>query len=78
MPGTKNVSKYAELIDLNVNDKLELIEILWESIRSHPDAIPIPAWHLEELEKREAADNQGLVQWFSWEEVKRSLREGHD
>jgi len=47
----------AELLrtPLTVKQRLELIGELWDSIPDSVEALPIPDWHREELERRLAA-----------------------
>jgi putative addiction module component (TIGR02574 family) len=66
----------AELLrtPLSVQQRLELIGELWDSIPDSLDALPIPEWHREELERRLAAADADPEAAIPWEEVKRRLR----
>src|SRR5437016_3963824 len=66
----------AELLKtpLTVQQRLELIGELWDSIPDSTDSLPIPGWHREELERRLAAADADLEAAIPWEEVKRRLR----
>ncbi len=65
----------AELLrtPLSVQQRLELIGELWDSIPDSLDALPIPAWHREELERRLAAADADPEAAIPWEEVRRRL-----
>lgn len=67
----------AELLrtPLSVQQRLELIGELWDSIPDSLDALPIPAWHREELERRLVAADADPEAAIPWEEVRRRLRE---
>jgi putative addiction module component (TIGR02574 family) len=67
----------AELLrtPLSVEQRVELIGELWDSIPDSTDALPAPEWHREELEKRLAAADADPEATISWEEVKKRLRE---
>jgi len=67
----------AELLrtPLSVQQRLELIGELWDSIPDSLEALPIPAWHREELERRLAAAEADPEAAIPWEEVRRRLRE---
>ena len=67
----------AELLrtTLTVEQRLELIGELWDSIPDSLDELPVPEWHREELERRLAAADADLDAAIPWEEVKRRLRE---
>ncbi len=59
---------------LSVSDRLELIDLLWDSLPEQVEATDVPAWHLAELAKRraEAAANPGIGR--PWREVLDKLR----
>ena len=60
---------------LSVEQRLELISELWDSIPDSLDALPVPEWHREELDRRLAAADANPDAAIPWEEVKRRLRE---
>lgn len=41
-----------DIATLTPNERLDLIEQLWESLSSTPDAVPFPDAHREELDRR--------------------------
>ncbi len=41
-----------QAIGLSVEEKLKLIEALWESVSQHPECIPVPDWQKKELKRR--------------------------
>ena len=44
------------LDQMTAEEKLQLIDILWESLdRESPNEIPLPEWHREILREREAS-----------------------
>jgi putative addiction module component (TIGR02574 family) len=64
---------YPELFELSVAEKLKLIGELWDSIAENPSQVPVPEWHLEELERREKEHLQNPQPGESWEVVKQRL-----
>ena len=58
---------------LTVDQRLELIGELWDSIPDSIDALPVPDWHRKELEKRIASADAHPDDGVPWEEVKRRL-----
>lgn len=55
----------AELSDLPVDERLDLIEALWDSLAR--DTMPVPDWHITELDRRLAAhqsDPSGGTPWL--------------
>lgn len=60
-----------------VEDQIEYVQSLWDRIAAHPDRVPVPHWHLEELRRRESSDESANAS--TWEEVReRILRRGGD
>jgi putative addiction module component (TIGR02574 family) len=62
-------------IPLSVEQRLELIGELWDSIPDSVDELPVPDWHREELERRLAAADADPDAAIPWEQVKNRLRE---
>jgi putative addiction module component (TIGR02574 family) len=61
------------LSKLTVQERLDLIESLWESLPDQIDASTIPDWHIAELSKRRAAANANPGQGKPWRQVLTSL-----
>jgi putative addiction module component (TIGR02574 family) len=59
---------------LTVVQRLQLIELLWDSIPDSPDALPLPESHRQELERRLAAADAAPEAAIPWEDVKNRLR----
>jgi putative addiction module component (TIGR02574 family) len=66
----------AELLrtPLSVEQRLQLIGELWDSIPDSLDEMPVPEWHREELERRLAAAEANPNAGVPWKEVRRRLR----
>ena len=56
---------------LSTEQKLELIEVIWNDLAQKPGEIPVPDWHLAELARREKELEEGTVQWLDFEECVR-------
>jgi putative addiction module component (TIGR02574 family) len=59
-----------ELSQLNKNEKMLLVEALWDSIASEPEQLEIPAHHKTILEERLQTLEQDKRNGASWEEVR--------
>ncbi len=59
-----------ELEKLSVDERLRMMEVLWESLERTPEILEVPDWHREILEER-ASKNEKL---YSLDEVKEHLR----
>jgi len=45
--------EHAELLKLPPSERLELVEELWDSLAATPNAIPVHAWQIAEVERRD-------------------------
>lgn len=62
-----------ELLELEVSQKLDIVEQLWDSITADPRQVAIPDWHLEELDRREEELRRNPQSGTDWETVKQRL-----
>ncbi|MDP9122953.1 MAG: addiction module protein [Acidobacteriota bacterium] len=63
----------SEALQLSVQDRLELAEVLWESLEQEPVQPELPAWQREILDERLAADDAAPEAGSPWEEVKQRI-----
>ena len=63
----------AEIKRLPLSEKLQIMEALWEDLRSNADAILMPDWQKDLLNARRRAVEQGREQVLDWDDVKDSL-----
>ena len=61
---------------LGVEDRLALLDEIWESVAQDSVAIPVPAWHEAELGKRIAAFEADPDHGRPFEEVIVDIRRG--
>ena len=59
---------------LSVSQRLDLIATLWDSIPDAVEGMPIPEWHLRELETRLAAADADPDSAIPWQEARAALR----
>jgi putative addiction module component (TIGR02574 family) len=60
---------------LTVQQRIELIGELWDGIPDSIDALPVPDWHREELDRRLSAADAEPDAAVPWDEVKKRLQE---
>ena len=65
-----------QAMGLSVEEKLHLISALWDSMTDNPEKVPVPAWQLEELERRIKSQRSDPQPGQSWEAVKRGILKG--
>jgi putative addiction module component (TIGR02574 family) len=66
----------AEIHQLPLSEKLQIMEAIWEDLRSQADALPVPDWHKNLLDARLKAVEEGRESVLDWDEVKHSLLSG--
>lgn len=59
-----------ELSQLNKNEKLLLVEALWDSIASDPDEVEVPDHHKSIITERLKTLEQDKETGYSWEKVR--------
>src|SRR5437773_7341118 len=59
--------------ELSVPQKLAMIGVLWDSIPDSLEALPVPEWHQQELERRLAEADADPGAGIPWEQVKRRV-----
>jgi putative addiction module component (TIGR02574 family) len=55
-------------------ERLQLIDELWESLRSCPESVPLTDAQRDELDRRLDAFERGEGESTPWDEVKRRLQ----
>jgi putative addiction module component (TIGR02574 family) len=63
----------AELRALPVEERLKLIEELWDSIDIAADAPPVPDWHREEIDRRLDRLDSDVSIGASWPDIRRRI-----
>ncbi len=62
------------LSEMSVEEKLQTMEALWQSLSADPAAIESPAWHEEELADRERKIASEETKFVEWERAKADVR----
>ena len=63
----------AEIHQLPIEEKFQLMEALWEDLREHFERMPIPPAHRALLDERRARIQNGSVTLRDWDAVKSSI-----
>lgn len=61
-----------EILRLPPDQRLKLLEDIWESLAASPSDVPVPDWHRELLDERLADEGEQASR--SWDEVKARAR----
>lgn len=60
---------------MTVEEKLDLIDQIWENLSSNAEDVPMPAWHAELLREREQRLREGKAGFTDWDEAEREIRD---
>jgi putative addiction module component (TIGR02574 family) len=63
----------AEIRRLPLNEKIQIMEALWEDLRAHNEALPVPVWQRDILDDRRKAVEDGSEKVLDWDSVKNAL-----
>ena len=71
-----NQISVADILELPVQERIQLVEVIWESIAAFPNAIEVSPELKTELEARLADFERNPEAGYSWDEVKAHLKTG--
>lgn len=63
----------AEILRLSVPERILLVEDIWDSIASQPDAVEVTAEQRAELDARVAAYRQDPSSGTEWDDLKKRM-----
>jgi putative addiction module component (TIGR02574 family) len=63
----------ADILGLPVDERLRLVQEIWDSLATNPSSVPFPDWHRSELEERLARHNADPNEVEPWDEVRARL-----
>ncbi len=63
-----------EIDNLELAEKILLVEDIWDSIARNNDKLPLPLWQRVEIEKRYANYKSGDLKLHDWQNVHEDLR----
>jgi len=62
------------LNEMSVEEKLQTMEALWQSLSADHAGIESPPWHEKELAEREQKVESGETTFVDWEKAKAEIR----
>ena len=63
-----------EIDELELSEKLLLVEDIWDSIAASNSEIPLPEWQKKELDRRYNEYKDGKLNLHDWKSVHEDLR----
>lgn len=61
-----------EINRLPLEERIKLVEDIWDGIAATPEAVPVPDWHRAKLDRR--LDDPSPEPSLTWDEVRARLR----
>ena len=68
------MSPVEEILMLPVDERLKVVETIWDSITTESNEVILTESQREELDSRRKAYEEGRMKFLSWEEVKTNIR----
>jgi putative addiction module component (TIGR02574 family) len=69
--GMTKEAMLSEILKLPPEERLDFLGDVWDVIAQKPEDLPIPEWHVRELERRLAEPSPTSI---PWEQVRAKLR----
>lgn len=66
----------SEVLKLPVQERIRIVEAIWDSVAEHPEQVELLPWQAEELDRRIAAYQANPSEGIPWDEVKRRILGG--
>lgn len=63
-------AQLAEILELDVEERLRIIQVIWDSIAAAPATLPLTPAERAELDRRVAEDDADPEDVMSWQEAK--------
>jgi len=64
-----------DVAQLPLDEKLTLMETLWEEISRIDENVEVPQWHRDVLDERELKIHSGEAKFLPWDDAKRQIDE---
>ena len=58
---------------MTIEEKLHAMEVLWNDLCRHEEALPVHDWQQKVLDERERLIESGEAQFVDWEEAKKRI-----
>ena len=63
-----------QIHQMPLQEKLLIVEVIWDDILYKTMHLEIPQWHKEILDERERLLAEGKAQFIDWEEAKEQIK----
>jgi len=62
------------LDEMSTEEKMLLMENIWDNLRESEDDVPTPDWHETELQDREQSVKNEESEFIDWDKAKQNIR----
>lgn len=69
------MSTILPLDKMTTEEKLKLVEEIWDDLLKSPDRLPIQQWHKDLLDERAQLVAEGKARYIPWEQARREIAE---
>lgn len=66
----------ADILELPIQERIRLVELIWDSVAAVPEAVQVSPALKSELETRYAEFEANPESGYSWDQVKSRLKDG--
>ena len=63
----------ADIKNMSTKERLETMELLWDSLREESSSLDSPTWHEDILKKRKSIIDSGDAEFLSTSDLKKEL-----
>jgi len=63
----------SEIAEMPIQQRIQLVEDIWDSIAEIPEAVEIPQWHKQALDQRLEAYHANPSEGSPWKDVKKRI-----
>jgi putative addiction module component (TIGR02574 family) len=71
-----NTTQINEILKLDIKDRINLVEIIWDSLADSSEKFELTESQKDELDKRLNEYNENTEQGISWDELAGKLKNG--
>ncbi|MCQ8129033.1 addiction module protein [Methylomonas rivi] len=71
-----NTISIADILELPVQERIQLVELIWDSVAAVPEAVEVSPELKAELELRLIEFERNPEAGYSWDQVKSRLKDG--
>ena len=69
-------TQVAEILELSIAERIQIVEGIWDSIIQNPDQLPLSETEKMELDKRLADYEKNPDDGIEWETLKKNILQG--